>query len=160
MAGGEPIEAVGLAAAGFVDATRTRVLFAPHLPWRGEDVRGAARRRWGAPVVMDNDANCAALRRDGVRRGARASRRLLVTLGTGIGGAVVLGGRCARGRNGMAGEFGHQQVVPGGLPCQCGRTGCWEQYCSGNALVRYARAAPGRLEPSCSPEPAAATPTR
>ena len=92
-------------------------------------------------MIMDNDANCTALRRGGVRRGPRAPRRrVLVTLGTGIGGAVVLGGELRRGADGMAGEFGHMQVVPGGLPCQCGRTGCWEQYCSGNALVRHARA--------------------
>ena len=70
---------------------------------------------------------------------ARASA-LMITMGTGIGGAVLLEGRVVRGANGMAGEFGHMQVVPDGQPCECGRRGCWEQYSSGNALVRNARA--------------------
>jgi glucokinase len=81
----------------------------------------------------------------------------MVTLGTGIGGAVMLEGRVHRGRNGMAGEFGHMQVVPDGLPCECGGRGCWEQYSSGNALVRYARQRIGReptvLEEACEGAP-------
>ncbi|MDQ4008141.1 MAG: ROK family protein, partial [Actinomycetota bacterium] len=64
---------------------------------------------------------------------------LCITLGTGIGGALVLDGQVLRGANGMAGEFGHMQVVPRGHRCECGNRGCWEQYASGNALVRDAR---------------------
>jgi glucokinase len=81
---------------------------------------------------------------------------VLINLGTGIGGAVVLDGRLWRGAGGMAGEFGHQQVVPGGRPCQCGRSGCWEQYCSGSALLREARArvaASPTLEAACGGDP-------
>ena len=63
----------------------------------------------------------------------------MITMGTGIGGAVLLDGTVLRGANGMAGEFGHMQVVPDGQPCECGRRGCWEQYSSGNALVRNVR---------------------
>jgi glucokinase len=63
----------------------------------------------------------------------------MITMGTGIGGAVLVGGQVLRGANGMAGEFGHMQVVPDGQSCECGRRGCWEQYSSGNALVRNAR---------------------
>src|SRR6478736_950153 len=87
-----------------------------------------------------NDANCAARAeaRYGAAKGAASA--LMVTMGTGIGGAVLLEGRVVRGANGMAGEFGHMQVVPDGQPCECGRRGCWEQYSSGNALVRNARA--------------------
>ena len=80
------------------------------------------------------------------RRAARGDA-VIVTLGTGIGGALVLDGRVHRGRNGMAGEFGHMQVVPDGQVCECGGTGCWEQYSSGNALVRYSRARIG-VEPT------------
>jgi glucokinase len=81
----------------------------------------------------------------------------VVTMGTGIGGAVVVDGRVVRGHNGMAGEFGHTQVVPDGHPCECGHRGCWEQYSSGNALVRLARARLGHeptlLEELCAGDP-------
>ena len=62
----------------------------------------------------------------------------MITLGTGIGGGLMVHGSLHRGANGMAGEFGHMQVVPDGRPCECGRRGCWEQYCSGRALARAA----------------------
>jgi glucokinase len=138
-AAGAPIAGVGVAAAGFVDVSGQRVMFAPHLPWQGEDVRERLRARWGVPVVLDNDANCAALAEStyGAARGTRSA--IMVTMGTGIGGGIVMDGHLVRGANGMAGEFGHMQVVPGGHPCECGGHGCWEQYCSGNALVRCAR---------------------
>ena len=129
-----------MAAAGFVDATGARVMFAPHLPWRGEDVRDRLAQRIGAPVLLENDATCAAHAEATYGAGQGAGSMLLVTLGTGIGGALVLDGRTWRGASGMAGEFGHMQVVPDGDPCECGQRGCWEQYCSGNALVRDARA--------------------
>lgn len=135
-----PLAAVGVAAAGFVDSAGERVMFAPHLPWQGEPLRALLEERLGCPVALDNDANCAARAEahHGVARGA--SSALMVTMGTGIGGALLLDGRVLRGANGMAGEFGHMQVVPDGRACECGRQGCWEQYSSGNALVRDARA--------------------
>ncbi len=80
-------------------------------------------------------------------------------MGTGIGGAVLVDGVVLHGRNGMAGEFGHMQVVPDGQPCECGRRGCWEQYASGNALVRYARSQIG-LEPSVLTEACGGDPDR
>ncbi len=133
------VAAVGIGAAGFVDATRSVVMFSPHLDWRREPVRARVAERVRLPVVVDNDANTAALAecRFGAGRGHRFV--LCVTLGTGIGGALVLDNRVYRGANGMAGEFGHVQVVPNGHRCQCGNRGCWEQYASGNALVRDAR---------------------
>ena len=136
--GGAPA-AVGLAAAGFVDAGGDRVRFAPHLPWRDDDVRERLSARWGVPVLLDNDANCAAYAETAYGAARGAASALMVTMGTGIGGAVVVDGRVLHGTNGMAGEFGHAQVVPGGVLCECGHHGCWEQYASGNALVRYAR---------------------
>lgn len=140
VAAGRPVAGVGLAAAGFVDAAGERVMFAPHLPWRGEPTLSRLSERWGTRVALDNDANCAALAELELGAARGVDSALLITLGTGIGGAVVLDGRVVRGRNGMAGEFGHMQVVPGGLPCECGLTGCWEQYSSGNALVAFVRA--------------------
>lgn len=156
-AAGETVAAVGVAAAGFVDEAGERVMFAPHLPWRGEPVRDRLSARWAAPVLLDNDANCAAFGEwmFGAARGARSA--LMVTMGTGIGGSVLLGGAVHRGRNGMAGEFGHMQVVPDGLPCECGGRGCWEQYSSGKALVRYARdllgVEPTVMEEACGGNP-------
>jgi len=139
IAGSRRVRAIGIAAAGFVDAQGERVRFAPHLPWRDEGVRARLSERWSAPVVLDNDANCAA--RAELTYGAvgAADDALVVTLGTGIGGALVLDGTVHRGYNGMAGEFGHMQVVPEGRSCECGGAGCWEQYTSGNALVRFVR---------------------
>ncbi|KRF07399.1 glucokinase [Nocardioides sp. Soil777] len=143
VAGGSPIAGVGVAAAGFVDASGSRVMFAPHLPWQGEDVRDRLADRWGVPVTLDNDANGAAVAEwtYGAARGARSA--IVVTMGTGIGGGIIIDDHLVRGANGMAGEFGHMQVVPGGQPCECGGRGCWEQYSSGNALVRFARARMG-----------------
>lgn len=134
------VAAVGVGAAGFVDPTRSVVMFSPHLEWRREPLRARVADRLRVPVVVDNDANAAALAE--ARFGAGRGHRFLlcVTLGTGIGGALVLDQRVYRGANGMAGEFGHMQVVPDGLPCECGNRGCWEQYSSGHALVRQARA--------------------
>ena len=157
VAGGMPLDGVGIAAAGFVDAAGERVMFAPHLPWRDEEVRARLAARWGTTVALDNDANCAA-RAEHAHGAARDARdAVIVTLGTGIGGALVLDGRVHRGSNGMAGEFGHMQVVPDGQVCECGGTGCWEQYSSGNALVRYSRARigvqPTLLTAMCSGNP-------
>jgi glucokinase len=161
IAGVRRVGAIGIAAAGFVDAQGERVRFAPHLPWRDEGVRARLAERWSAPVVLDNDANCAA--RAELTYGAvgGAQDAIVVTMGTGIGGAVVLDGAVRRGYNGMAGEFGHMQVVPGGHPCECGGTGCWEQYSSGNALVRFARGRigqqPTQLEELCGGDPSKLT---
>lgn len=157
VADGRPLAAVGVAAAGLVDAAGSRVVFAPHLPWRGEDVRTRLMSRVGAPVLLDNDATCAAHAEATYGAGRDDSSMVLVTLGTGIGGAFVLGGRVWRGASGMAGEFGHMQVVPDGAACECGRRGCWEQYSSGNALVRDARsrlgAVPTVLSELCDGDP-------
>lgn len=133
------VAAVGIGAAGFVDAARASVLFSPHLAWRDEPVRDAVRDRLGLPVVVDNDANAAALAESKFGSGRGHRFVLCVTLGTGIGGAIVMDDRVYRGAGGMAGEFGHMQVVPDGHRCPCGNRGCWEQYASGNALVRDAR---------------------
>ncbi|GAB3859694.1 ROK family glucokinase [Nocardioides maradonensis] len=143
-AGGVTPAAVGIAAAGLVDAEGERVRFAAHLPWRDVPVRRHLADRLGVPTVLDNDANCAAYA-ELVLGAARGNRdAILITIGTGIGGALVLGGRLYRGSQGMAGEFGHMQVVPDGLRCECGLKGCWEQYCSGRALERVVRVAVGR----------------
>jgi glucokinase len=133
------VEAVGLGAAGFIDADRSVVLFAPNVAWRNEPIRADLQRRINLPVVVENDANAAAWAE--ARFGAGRSERTVacVTVGTGIGGGLVLDGKLFRGSFGIAGEFGHMRVVPDGVRCGCGNKGCWEQYASGNALVREAR---------------------
>ncbi len=141
------VVAVGIGAAGFVDATRSTVLFAPHLAWRNEPLRDAVRRRVGLTALVDNDANCAAWAEWRFGAAQNESDLVCITLGTGIGGGMVFGGQVHRGRNGIAGEFGHIQVVRDGHPCECGNRGCWEQYASANALARHARALADAVSP-------------
>lgn len=133
-----PVGSVGIGAAGWVDSEQALVRFSPHLAWRDEPLRDRLRARIDLPVIVDNDANAAAWAeyRFGAGRGARVM--VCITLGTGIGGALVVDGRVFRGTYGMAGEWGHMTVVPDGERCACGNRGCWEQYASGNALVREA----------------------
>lgn len=141
------IEAVGIGIAGFVDADRSVVYFAPNLlGWRNGPLREEVEKRVGLPVVVENDANAAAWGE--ARFGAGRADRFLVcvTVGTGVGGGIVVGGRLYRGGYGVGAEIGHIQMVEGGRQCGCGQRGCWEQYASGAALVRDARerAAEGR----------------
>ena len=139
LRGDHDVEAVGVGAAGFVDAERSRILVAPNLAWRDEPLRDAVSARIGLPVVVENDANAAAWAEHRFGAGRGEQHLVLVTVGTGIGGGIVVDGRLFRGRHGVGAEFGHQQVVPGGRRCGCGQSGCWEQYCSGRALLREAR---------------------
>jgi glucokinase len=134
------VEGIGIGAAGWIDAKRSTVLFAPNLAWRNEPLRDEVARHVPVPVVVENDANVAAWAEFQFGAGADANESMVMfTIGTGIGGALVLGGELMRGANGIAGELGHVQAVPGGHPCGCGRLGCIEQYASGNALVRFAQ---------------------
>lgn len=132
-------EAVGLGAAGFVDEHRSTVLFAPNLAWRDEHLRASLEGRLSLPVVVENDANAAAWAEVRFGAGRGQDQVVILTVGTGIGGGIVLDGRLLRGRYGLAAEVGHLTVEPGGRRCGCGLRGCWEQYGSGRALVRKAR---------------------
>ncbi len=135
------VGAIGLAAPGFVSSDRATVNFTPNLPWRDHDLRGAVTTalRTDVPIVVENDANAAgwAEFQFGVARDVQDM--VTLTLGTGLGGAVVSGGQLLRGRWGVAAEIGHMRVVPDGHYCGCGQNGCWEQYVSGSALVRDAQ---------------------
>jgi glucokinase len=132
-------EAVGVGAAGFVDDQRATVLFAPNLAWRKEPLKRDLENRLNLPVVIENDANAAAWGEFTFGAGEDVDDLLLVTVGTGIGGGIVLNGQLHRGAFGVAAEIGHIRVVPDGVLCGCGNRGCWEQYASGTALVREAR---------------------
>jgi glucokinase len=137
LADRHPVHAVGLALAGFVTPDRRVVRFAPHLPWRDAPVADRLAARCSLPVVIEHDANAAALAEcrfgAGSRSGARTS--VFLALGTGIGAALLIDGGLYRGAHGVAPELGHLRVVPDGRPCACGKRGCWERYCSGTALV-------------------------
>ncbi len=140
LAATHPVEAVGVGAAGLVDETRSVVRFAPNLGWREQPLRELLESATNLPVVVENDANAAAWAE--YRFGAARGRDdvVMVTVGTGIGGALILGGSLYRGGFGLAGEIGHLVLDPDGPACGCGRRGCWEQFASGNALLRDARA--------------------
>lgn len=135
-----PAKTVGISAAGFVSSDRATMLATPNISgWNGVDLKSEISERVGLPVVIENDANSAAWgeARHGAGRGE--SQLMMLTIGTGIGGGVVLGGELYRGAYGVAAEFGHMRVVPEGHLCGCGARGCFEQYASGNALMRHAR---------------------
>jgi glucokinase len=136
------VDSVGIGAAGWIDAERSTVLFAPNLAWRDEPLRDELRKRLTVPVIVENDANVAAWAefRFGAAKDADDSM-VMLTLGTGIGGGIVLGGQLVRGAHGIAAEIGHVLAVKDGYPCGCGSRGCLEQYASGKALTRYAREA-------------------
>jgi glucokinase len=134
---GQDVVAVGVAAAGFVSTDRSTVVSAPNLSFQHEPLGAELARATGLRVVVENDANAAAWGEH--RFGAGPGSDLVcVTVGTGIGGGIVVDGRLVRGHWGFAAEVGHIPLVPGGLPCGCGSNGCWEQYGSGTALLRIA----------------------
>ena len=130
---------VGAGVAGLVTREGT-VRFSPNLPGVVELAVGPLLAALvGLPVRIDNDATCALWGEHvcGAARGA--DDVVLVTLGTGVGGGLLFDGRLVRGANGFAGEIGHMVVDVGGVPCVCGRRGCWERYASGTGLGRMGR---------------------
>lgn len=141
LAANHDITAVGVGAAGYVDKSRSTVLFAPNLAWRNVDLKAELEPRVGLPVVVENDANAAAWGEFTYGAGHDVDDLMLVTVGTGVGGGLVLGGELYRGAFGVGAEIGHLRVVPGGRLCGCGNYGCFEQYASGTALERNAREA-------------------
>lgn len=134
--------AVGISCGGPLDAAAGLLLNPPHLPgWIDIPIAALVADRFGLPAVLENDATAAALGEAwyGAARGADTA--IYLTVSTGIGGGIVLGGRPHRGAAGNGGELGHITVRPGGDPCTCGRRGCLEAYCSGTNIARRARAA-------------------
>jgi glucokinase len=135
-----PVERVGVGLAGLVDLTGV-VRRAPNSAGLNDvDVVGAVSAAVGLPVVTDNDANCVAVAARALLA-PDAQHLVAVTLGTGIGGGLVVDGQLVRGAMGFAGEPGHMVVDRNGVPCPCGQRGCWERYASGTALGRLGREA-------------------
>ena len=131
------VVAIGVGAAGIIEWPAGRILWAPNNAYRDWPVRAQIEGATGLPTVVDNDANVAALAE--ARLGEPYPNMVLVTVGTGIGGGVVFGGRIYRGPTGLGAELGHIIVNPEGPRCGCGNHGCLEAYASGTALTRMAR---------------------
>jgi glucokinase len=136
------IESVGVSAAGFVSSDRKTMLATPNIAdWNGVKLDAELTKLIGLDVIIENDANAAAWGEAKFGAGRNQDHMMMLTVGTGIGGGVVVNGALYRGAFGIAAEFGHMRVVPDGHLCGCGARGCFEQYASGNALLRHAREA-------------------
>ena len=128
------IQSVGVGIPGAV--SEGNILYTCNLPLRDVPFEQLFRRFFDRPVYLENDANCAALAEYYVGAGRDSKRFVTITLGTGVGAGIIHNGKVYHGANGMAGEVGHTVIIKDGLPCPCGRRGCWEQYASATALKR------------------------
>ena len=133
---------IGIGVPGFTDMDTGMVMRSPNLPdWENFPVREEIERRLGTKVILENDANSAAMGEKWLGAGRNTDHMAMYTLGTGVGGGIVLNGRLWHGMNGMAAELGHFNVEAEGHPCGCGSRGCLEQYASATAIVRMAHEA-------------------
>lgn len=134
------LQGVGIGVPGIIDKRTGMLRESPNLPgWDDYPVRDEIERRLSTPVILENDANVAAFG-EGWLGAARGYNEIcMITLGTGVGGGIVIAGKIWQGMNGMAGEVGHVTVKPDGYPCKCGNRGCAEQYASATAVVKMAR---------------------
>jgi glucokinase len=136
------LEGIGIGVPGIIDMRTGMIRESPNLPgWADSPVRSEIEKRLGTRVVLDNDANVAAFGEKWLGAARNFEDMAMLTLGTGVGGGIVLDGRIWHGVVGMAGEFGHITVEPEGQLCGCGNRGCLEQYASATAVVRMAREA-------------------
>ena len=137
-----PLLGIGIGVPGIIDMQTGLLRESPNLPgWADYPVRAEIERRLKTIVILENDANVAALGEQWLGAAKDFPDMAMLTLGTGVGGGLILGGAIWRGANGMAGEFGHITVEPEGQLCGCGNRGCVEQYASATAVVRMAREA-------------------
>ncbi len=134
------LQGIGIGVPGIIDMQTGLMRESPNLPgWADYPVHAEIERRLKTIVILENDANVAALGEQWLGAAKDFADMTMLTLGTGVGGGLVLGGKIWHGANGMAGEYGHATVEPEGQPCGCGNRGCLEQYASATAVVRMAR---------------------
>src|SRR3954447_15004678 len=134
------LEGVGIGVPGIIDKRTGMLRESPNLPgWDDYPVRDEIERILGAPVILENDANVAAFGEGWLGAARGYNEVCMITLGTGVGGGIVMAGKIWQGMNGMAGEVGHVTVDPNGYLCKCGNIGCAEQYASATAIMRLAR---------------------
>ena len=137
---GQTVEAIGCGVPGIVDANTGIVYQSPHFPsWQGVAIRDALQTELGRELFIDNDANCHALAEWSCGAGAEVDSLIALTLGTGIGGGIIIDGKIHHGTSGFAGELGHMVINPEGPPCNCGGRGCLEMYASATGLSYLAR---------------------
>src|SRR5882672_10522554 len=138
--GGDTLAGVGVGTPGFIILEKGVITGSPNLPgFDNFPIRDEIERQLGSPVVLENDANAAALGEKWMGAGRDYTDLVLLTLGTGIGGGIISGGKVLHGFVGMAGELGHTTVDPTGNPCGCGNQGCLEKHASATAVVAMAR---------------------
>jgi glucokinase len=133
------LDAVGLAAPGPLDPTSGVIHHSPNLGWRDVPISGPLKRLLGVPIVLDDDARTGALGEARLGAGRGRATVAYVTLGSGVGGGIIMDGRLHRGAHNVAGEVGHLSVDPTGPRCGCGRRGCVEAFVGGSSLARRAR---------------------
>ncbi len=137
-----PVDSIGVSAAGFISSDRQTMLATPNISnWNGVNLVAELTEILNKKIVLENDANAAAWGEFKFGAGRGRSDLMMLTLGTGVGGGLILGGSVFRGAFGIGAELGHIRIVPEGQLCGCGIRGCLEQYASGSALMRHAREA-------------------
>jgi glucokinase len=136
--GAADLAGIGVGVAGFIRMRDGFVTGSNNLPYlENFPVRDEIARRLETRVILENDANAAALGEAWVGAGRGVANLVLLTLGTGVGGGIIVDGHILHGHDGMAGEIGHTTIYPNGNPCGCGSRGCWEVYASNGAALRY-----------------------
>jgi glucokinase len=137
-----PVDSIGVSAAGFISSDRQTMLATPNISnWNGVNLVKELTEILEKKIVLENDANAAAWGEFKFGAGRGRNDLMMLTLGTGVGGGLILGGSVFRGAFGIGAELGHIRIVPEGHLCGCGIRGCLEQYASGSALMRHAREA-------------------
>lgn len=146
---GRKATGVGIGIPGLPDQGTGDVVFAPNLGWKNVPLLKLLTTTVTLPVILENDANTAALGEQWLGAGRGSANMIMITIGTGIGGGLILNGKLYTGANGSAGEIGHTVINPQGPPCSCGRRGCLETYTSATAMIRMAREAIEQGKKTC-----------
>lgn len=137
----DDIAAIGLGSPGTVDNKNGVIVYSNNIPMKNIPMRKMLEEHFpGKPINLENDANAAAYG-EYIVNGNNAESFVFITLGTGVGGGVIINGKLYRGFNSAGGELGHITLISGGEPCTCGKNGCWESYASVTALIRQTKAA-------------------
>lgn len=135
----DEVKAVGVGLPGVVDNKTGMMLLSPNTSMHKTPFRALFQKEWNVPVYLGNDANCAAIGEYWAGAAKGSDPAVIVTLGTGIGGGMIVGGKLFTGFGDAGMEVGHMCIHPNGVRCNCGAHGCWEQYGSAKALVRMTR---------------------